>query len=45
MSLKGYQQRGQCSMAAKPVDMDQFSDAIEQLGLFWLVVNEHPSRG
>ncbi len=28
----------------KPVDFVQFSEAIRQLGLFWLVVNESPPR-
>jgi two-component system response regulator len=26
----------------KPVDFDQFAEAIKQLGLFWLVLNEPP---
>lgn len=26
----------------KPVDFDQFRNIVEQLGLFWLVVNEPP---
>lgn len=26
----------------KPVDFDQFREIVEQLGLFWLVVNEPP---
>ena len=28
----------------KPVDFMQFADAVKQLGLFWLVVNETPPR-
>ncbi len=26
----------------KPVDFDAFADAVRQLGLFWLVINEPP---
>ena len=30
----------------KPVDFSQFSEAVRQLGLFWIVVNEPPlTRG
>jgi two-component system, response regulator len=28
----------------KPVDFSQFSEAVRTLGLFWLVLNEMPSR-
>lgn len=29
----------------KPVDFDAFADAVRQLGLFWLVINEPPPLG
>ncbi len=28
----------------KPVDFDQFTEAIKQLGIFWALINESPSR-
>ncbi|MGH9803557.1 MAG: response regulator, partial [Candidatus Acidiferrales bacterium] len=28
----------------KPVDFKQFSEMVERLGLFWLVVNQPPPR-
>lgn len=40
--LKGYQ-LGANSYICKPVDYDQFIDAIRQLGLYWLVLNETPA--
>jgi two-component system, response regulator len=41
--LEGY--RVGCSAyVIKPVDFDQFAEAIRQLGLFWLVLNEAPNR-
>lgn len=30
------------SYVVKPVDFAQFSDAVKQLGLYWLVVNQPP---
>lgn len=30
------------SYIRKPVDFNQFADAIKQLGLYWLVINEPP---
>jgi two-component system, response regulator len=32
------------SYIRKPVDFSQFSESIQQLGLYWLVLNETPSR-
>jgi len=33
---------GANSYVQKPVDFDQFSESVRQLGLYWLVVNEAP---
>jgi two-component system response regulator len=30
------------SYVRKPVDFNQFADAVKQLGLYWLVLNEPP---
>jgi len=35
---------GANSYVRKPVDFDQFKDAIRQLSLYWLVLNEPPPR-
>jgi two-component system response regulator len=35
---------GANSYVRKPVDFDQFTEAIRALGLYWLILNEAPSR-
>jgi len=39
--IKGYD-RGANSYVRKPVDFSQFIDAVRQLGLYWLILNEAP---
>jgi CheY-like chemotaxis protein len=39
--LRGYA-LGANSYVRKPVDFEQFSESVRQLGLYWLVVNEAP---
>jgi two-component system response regulator len=41
--LGGYAS-GANSYVVKPVDFTQFADAVRQLGIFWLVVNQPPPR-
>ena len=40
--LRGYS-LGANSYIRKPVDFSQFSDAVRQLGLYWLVMNQTPT--
>jgi DNA-binding response OmpR family regulator len=44
--IEGYK-LGANSYICKPVDFDQFAEAVRQLGLYWLVLNEvpNPNRG
>ena len=39
--ISGYK-LGANSYVQKPVDFSQFSDAVKQLGLYWLLLNEPP---
>lgn len=41
--IEGYS-RGANSYVRKPVDFNQFVEAVQQLGLYWLVLNEPPPR-
>ena len=41
--IQGYS-LGANSYIRKPVDFTQFSEAIRQLGLYWLVLNETPPK-
>ncbi len=41
--MEGYR-LGANSYVKKPVDFRQFADAVHQLGLYWLVLNEQPPQ-
>ncbi len=41
--IDGYR-LGANSYIRKPVDFNQFSDAVRHLGLYWLVLNQSPPR-
>ena len=41
--VQGYSE-GCNAYVTKPVDFDQFADAVRQLGLFWLILNEPPRQ-
>jgi two-component system response regulator len=43
--LKRCYQVGASSYVRKPVDFDEFIEAVRQLGLYWLVLNESPVQG
>lgn len=41
--LTGYE-CGANSYIVKPVDSEQFTESIQQLGMYWVVLNEGPAR-
>ena len=42
--VSGYR-NGANSYVVKPVDFTQFSEAVRQLGMYWLVINKRPPPG
>jgi CheY-like chemotaxis protein len=41
--IAGYELRAN-SYIRKPVDFDQFSEAVHQIGMYWLLLNEPPRQ-
>jgi len=41
--ISGYK-LGANSYVRKPIEFDAFMDAIKQLGMYWLVLNQHPDN-
>lgn len=41
--IEGYS-LGANSFIVKPVDMEQFTTAVQQVGMYWLVLNQIPGR-
>ena len=41
--ISGYKS-GANSYVRKPVDFNEFVDAVRQIGLYWLLINETPSK-
>ncbi len=39
--IKGYE-NGANSYVRKPVDFNEFTEAVRQLGIYWLLLNEPP---
>jgi two-component system, response regulator len=42
--IEGYN-LGVSAYIQKPVDFDQFSETIRQIGMFWLLINQAPPEG